>query len=368
MSEHGMRIFRRIATLFIVIIAGCDSSIEPETTPIVRPVRYQDVSVHSGARQRTFSGKAKASLETTVSFRVDGTVVQRPVKVGDRIAAGGLIAELDRIDYQVAMQEAEARLASARAEARNARANYERVMGLYEHENASKSDLDAARAGAESGRAKVRSVRKQLESTQLQLSYTRLSAPAQCSVASLYVKVNENVSAGQSVATLNCGDHPEVTVAVPGMFIGSVRKEDTVAVRFAAIAEKRYEAIVSEVGVASDGAATTFPVTAVIKDPDPVIRSGMAADVTFRASAGHDRIVVPGVAVGEDREGRFVFVLEKAEGGKFVARRRPVEIGDLVPGGIVVRAGLSAGDKIVTAGVRRISDGQLVRLLDETAR
>jgi hypothetical protein len=75
--------------------------------------------------------------------------------------------------------------------------------------------------------------------------------------------------------------------------------------------------------------------------------------------------VVPAVAIGEDRDGRFVFVLERGDGGDGTVRRRPVRIGKPQSSlaGIEVLDGLEVGEEVVTAGVRRLTDGMAVRVL-----
>jgi multidrug efflux pump subunit AcrA (membrane-fusion protein) len=105
--------------------------------------------------------------------------------------------------------------------------------------------------------------------------------------------------------------------------------------------------------------ATTFPVTARLREADPGIRSGMAAEVDFRfpVPGGSGRMLVTAVAVGEDRPGRFVFVLDR---GSATVHRRAVTVGDLTAEGLEVLSGLEAGDLIVTAGVRRLTDGERV--------
>ena len=70
------------------------------------------------------------------------------------------------------------------------------------------------------------------------------------------------------------------------------------------------------------------------------------------------------MSVGEDRDGNYVFVLEPADNNLFVARRRTVEIGRIVPAGLLISSGLSEGELIATAGVRRITEGQELRLDD----
>jgi multidrug efflux pump subunit AcrA (membrane-fusion protein) len=89
----------------------------------------------------------------------------------------------------------------------------------------------------------------------------------------------------------------------------------------------------------------------------------MAAEVIFRfESTREERIIVPSNAVGEDRQGRFVFVVEPAEEGFGIAHRRPVVIGDLTEQGIEILEGLNDGERVVTAGVTKLNDGQQVRL------
>jgi len=90
----------------------------------------------------------------------------------------------------------------------------------------------------------------------------------------------------------------------------------------------------------------------------------MAASVAFEFSSGGSSatVVVPTNAVGEDRDGRFVFVVEPTGDGRGVARRRAVTVGALVADGLEVTSGLSAGDYLVTAGVNQLSDGGNVRI------
>ena len=349
------------------VLVGCDSEVE-EAEPYVRPVRYEKVAKGAPERVRVFSGTTQAELESALSFKVAGTLTSRLVNVGDLVNAGQVIARVDPQDYQVVVQEAEAGLAAARADLRNAEASYERVRGLYENRSASKSELDAARAAAESGTAQVRAARQQLEAAKLQLSYTNLAAPQDCSIAETYVKENENVSAGQSVVRVNCGECSEVTVPVSETFISGVQAGDRVEVLIDAIAGEVFPAVVTEVGVASGQAGTAFPVTVAMTDDCPNVRSGMAADVqfTFMSDTGEDRLLVPGVAVGEDRSGRYVFALSSEGDGHWTANRRAVELGALHSGAIEIMSGLEEGELVVTAGVRRIMDGQRVTLLGAT--
>lgn len=361
-----MPVFRAIAGLTTLLIAfvlwSCGQEVPPQE--VLRPVRYVEVYSTGGSRDRTFSGVAKAGVESNLSFKVAGTLQSLPVKVGDRVRTGQAIARIDPEGYRLRVQQTDAALTQAKAQAQKAKADYDRVRGLYENKNASKSQLDAARAAAESASAGVQSARKILDLAKLQLSYTRLSAPSEGSIAMVDVEVNENVRAGQRIVMLTAGSRIEVEVAIPEVLISQVRNESAVVVNFDAMPGKDYAATVREVGVAATGFATTFPVTVRLNGPDSAVRSGMAAEVRFRFESNdqRERMIVPAVAVAEDRDGRFVFVVEPASGDTAIVKRVNVEIGELLNDGLEVFSGLVDGDLVVTAGVSKIQDGQKVKL------
>jgi RND family efflux transporter MFP subunit len=344
------------------VAAGC--SAESPREELIRPVRFQEVYATGGERLRTFSGAAQAGVESRLSFKVAGTVRRIRVKVGDRVRSGLLLAELDPRDYELQVEDAEAALAQARARARNAEATLDRVRGLYESNNASQADYDAARAERDSASATVSSGEKKLELARSQLSYTRLVAPVEGAISEVTAEVNENVSQGQTVVVLSSGSLPEVRVAIPEVFIARIREGQRVQVEMDALAGRQFPAVVTEVGVASSGTATTFPVTVRLESRPEGIRPGMAARVAFRIESGgeRERILLPPFAVAEDRSGRFVFVVEPTGSGRGVVHRREVRTGQLTGDGLEILDGLRDGDLVVTAGVSRIEDGLEVLL------
>ncbi len=219
MKRYAMPAATAAVILGLFGLAGCEQQVESKP-PLIRPVRFAEVLPASVSRNRVFSGVAKAAFEAELSFKVPGTITSLSAAVGDDVAAGQRIALLDPADFQVQLLEAEAQLQRAHAELRNARANFDRTRELYENRNVSKSDLDRARAASESATALLRAAEQQLERVRLQLSYTELKAPQACKIASRYVEANQNVSAGQSIVRVNCGECAEITIDVPSAWIG----------------------------------------------------------------------------------------------------------------------------------------------------
>lgn len=352
-----------LALLFGATLVGCGGEDEM-TEERLRPIRYVTVDNRSAFRDRSFSGTSKSTTESRLSFKVSGTVINVPVQIGERMAAGDLIAEIDAASYTLQSQQAQAALIEAQANERRAAANYERTKGLYANDNASLNELEAARAQAESAQAVVAAAEKALEIARLNVSYTRLRADTDCSIASLDVEVNENVASGQQVAMVSCGDAYEVTLDVPESLIGSIDTYTPVRIEFSAIPSATFNGTVTEVAVASAPGSAAFPVVIRINGEHPSLRSGLAADVTFQFDARSENgetVVLPVSSVINDPDGTYVYIAEPTDGGDVsVIRRRAVTLGELSQAGVEIVDGLEVGDRVVTAGITIIRDGQRV--------
>ena len=351
-----------LALTAALAILGCED--EPEEPEVIRPVRYVVVEGQDSATQRTFSGVSKSGQESRLSFQVSGQVLEVPINVGDRVKKGDTVARMDPADYALQLQNAQAAAAQSRAQERNAKATYERTRALYENQNASRQDLDADRTGYESGRAGLESANQQIRLRQRQLGYTHLKAPEPGVIATVDIEVNEYVQAGELVATLLAGDQIEVSVSVPASVIRSVKKGAKAMARFDSLDGKTFSGTVTEVGVSSAGGATTFPVTVRLSEGENQVRAGMTADVTFvfASTTVGPKYSLPISAVGEDREGRFVFMLQNEGDGLGTVHRSPVEVGEILSDGIEILSGVEPGNLVVTAGVSRIYDGLQVRV------
>ena len=352
------------ALLVLGLMTGCSKEAPPEPEARIRPVKSTVVTAGDISRRQTFSGTAKADTEVNISFKVSGTLLSRPVIIGERVERGSVIARLDDRDFTIRVREAEAQLANTRSALRNAESNYDRVRDVYENDNVSRSELDSARTAAESAAAQVRIAEQSLANNRLQLSYTRVVSPGTCDIAETFVKENENVASGQTVVRLNCGSCAEVQVPVSESYIQNIQVNNDAEVTFSALGERKFAARVTEVGVSMAGDANAFPVVVKLNEGCDEVKPGMAADVGFALTLSNaaGAVLVPVVSVGEDRDGRFVYVLEPVDETQWRVQRRAVTMGEPQQGGIIVLEGLQPGERIVTAGVRRIAVGEIVRL------
>lgn len=346
----------------LAVVTGCDQA-ETEAPQVLRPVRSETVYQTGGGRERAFAGVTKAGQEIALSFKVSGTVEDLAVSVGDRVRAGQTIATVDDRDTRLEVEESEASLRRAEAEERNARLGYQRVESLFEANNAALSELDQSRAAFETAQAAVRSAEMGLAMSERRLGYTTLTAPVDGAIATVDVEASENVNAGQVVATLTAGERAEVTVDLPVQLIRQLAMGDAAEVLVASLDGRTFDARITELGVSGAG-GSTVPVTVRLERQEAEVLPGLSAEVRF-TFGGDDvagRFVVPASAVGEDRHGRFAFVVKPDVEGEGVVHRIEVVTGELTNQGLEVMAGLSDGDQLVTAGLNRLVDGTRVRL------
>ena len=372
----GVAMDRSGGRWLLSLAAGCllAPSCAMEPSPDVeqqtaRPVRYALARAADARRTRTFAGVARADSESSLSFRVGGMIAGVDVGVGDRVRAGAPIARIDAVDYELQVMEAEAALRQAHALSGNAAADLRRAWALYENDNLSRTELDAAVAAADSASAQVEAVAKRLEMAQRQARYATLSAPMAGVIAAVLVSANENVAPGQPVVVLTSDAVPAVEFTVPEGLIGEVREGTRVAVAFNAVPGKRFRGSVSEVGVSATATGTMYAVAVRLDDAASAVRPGMAAEVAIDFAGGGEpgRVVVPAASVSEDNSGRFVFVVEPSGDGLAVVRRQPVSVGAITPAGFEIVGGLAQETRVLSAGVSRVSDGEVVRLLQGDA-
>lgn len=178
MKIHMNPMFRAAgcAVLFgaLTVLAACGKEDEKaqEAAPI-RPVLYTIVEPKPVA-QTGFAGTVEPRYSTDLAFRVLGRVIARPVKVGDLVKKGEMVAMLDPSALDLAVQSARADLASAEAQYANASASEERQRILLRGNNVSQADYDAARQARDSAEAGLEKAQAGLRKAEDQRGYAVL--------------------------------------------------------------------------------------------------------------------------------------------------------------------------------------------------
>ena len=349
--------------IFSVLFAACKDQVAEEAAPI-RPVLYQEVGYLGGDNSRTFSGTARTEKVINLSFRSSGIITFFDLKIGQQVKKGDLLARLDNVQARLNYESSISSQNSAASQMNTAKLSLERTRVLYEKGSLSLSEYESAKNSYKTAQASYESAQRKVSIEQEQIRFGYLNAPDDGIIASVNAEIEENVSPGQNIAVLNAGTDMEISLGLPESVINRVNPNMDVSINFSVLDSTVFRGKVTEVSPSVDSNTATYPVRIVVTNPSEAIRSGMAANVTFDfggADNASQQLVVPPISVGEDGDGRFVFLLNEG-GNQTTVKKQYITVGDLSSEGFTVTNGLSLGDKIATAGLQTLLDGQQVRL------
>lgn len=357
--------YKGIIKLFTIVLlfTSCKDKVIEEVAP-VRPVLYQEVGYLGGANSRTFSGTARTEKVINLSFRSSGIITFFDLKIGQQVKKGDLLARLDNVQARLNYESAISSQNSAASQMNTAKLSLERTRILYEKGSLSLSEYESAKNSYKTAQASFESAQRKVSIEQEQIRFGYLNAPEDGIIAAVNAEIEENVSPGQNIAVLNAGTDMEISLGLPESVINRVKDNMVVTIEFPVLENASFKGKVTEVSPSVDSNTATYPVRIVVNNPSDAIRSGMAANVTFdfgEKEKTTQRLVVPPISVGEDGEGRFVFVLQEGD-NQTTVKKQYITVGDLSSEGFTVTNGLSYGDKIATAGLQTLLDGQQVRI------
>jgi len=357
--KQTLKITALIAALFLI---SCGSEEKAEAISL-RPVKYAEVTYLENDKVRNFSGTAQTEKIINLSFRNNGIITQLDMKLGQKVKKGQLLGKLDNVQSRLNYESAIESKNSAESQMNTSKLSLNRERTLYEKGSTSLSDYEAAKNSYRSAVASFESSKRSIAIQQDQIRFGYLYAPEDGAIAAVTSEVDENVTPGQTIGILNAGSTIEIALGLPESLINDVVKDMKVKVSFTAIEDTSFNAIITEVAPALDRNTSTYPITVMVIDSDKRIKSGMAATVVFEFKSKNvdsKVIIVPANAVGEDGNGRFVFIIEGNK-DKALVKKHPVVIGNLTPEGFEIKSGLVIGQKIATAGLQTLLDGQHVK-------
>jgi RND family efflux transporter MFP subunit len=347
-----------------LLMSCSDEKIQQEIA--LRPVEYIQVSSIGTQQVRTFSGTSKTDRIIKLSFRSSGIIIKFDIKLGQKVSKGQLLAKLDNVQARLNHENSITAKNSAESQMNTAKLSYNRIRKLYEKGGSSLSEFESVKNAFKTAQQSYQSAIRTVRIQEDQIKYGYLYAAEDGIISGVNAEIDENINAGTIVATLNSGTEMKISLGLPESVINLVNKGMQAQVNFPSIIDKQFTAIVSEVSPAIDSNTATYPVTLKITQSNALIKSGMAANITFNFSDNIQlnlhKIVVPTHAVGEDSNGHYVFVIQEEDLGTGTIKKQIITIGQLTTEGFEVIGGLSEGQKIATAGLHTLLDGQQVKV------
>lgn len=337
----------------LLALAGCGK--EPPTPPAPRPVVVVHPQPAVGA-ERQYPGEVRARHEPELAFRIDGKVVERRVDVGERVAAGEVLARLDPEDVGLRLQATRARVRAAEAALRVARTERERYAALLERRLVSQSQFDAIDNRFRAAQAELEQASAESRVAGNQLDYAELRAPQAGVIARRLVEVGQVVAAGQGVFLLAADGEREVAIDLPEQDVAAFGVGQPASVELWSRPEQRFEGRIRELAPAADPTSRTYSARVAFDAGDTPAELGQSALVSVRQGAG-EQLEVPLSAVSADAGRLFVWRVR----ADATLERVPVRVGPYGERSVPVLEGLAADDWVVMAGGHLLHEGQAVR-------
>ena len=353
----------------------------PPPTVLVSPVVKEDVPVYG-----EFVGTVNGFLNVEIRARVAGFLQTQDYKDGAYVKTGTLLFTIDPAQYQAQVLQAQGTLAQAQALLSRANITVERYRPLAKKQAISQQDLDNAIAAQGSASGQVEAGKAALEQAKLNLSYTKIYAPVDGIVGTAQVNIGNLV--GQGVPTLlTTMSQVEPTKVVFNISeadylryasqIRQLERMDAAAMnkRLAELLDGGTDASGLQLILADDSVypyrgfllslqrqvqttTGTIQVEAVFPNPNALLRPGQYARVRAALPGqGGNTLLIPQAAVSQ-LQGTFTVAVVTPDDKVQI---RKVEVGPRVGSRWIITSGLNAGERVITEGLQKVTDGQVVK-------
>ena len=330
--------------LAAVMLSACNAENDKsQATDEAVKVEVTQVKTATADRTSRYSGTVEEENGTLLSFAVGGTVSRMLVDEGDRVGKGQLIATLDA--EQLTHNHAAAQAALAQAEDA-----YRRMEELHGKGSLPEIKWVEAQTALDRARAAEQVARKQLADC-------RLYAPFAGVISRKVAERGQNVAAGTTVAKLVSVGTLKVKIAVPENEVAQIAVGQKATVTVNALGGASIRGTVGEKGIVADPLSRSYDVKISVPNEGRRLMPGMVAEVAIDGTRHQEACIIPAHVVQiDEKNNEFVWL---AVGGK--ATKRVITCGEFTASGVVVTSGLGAGDRIITKGQQKVSEGTKVK-------
>lgn len=336
------RLLSGICTLCLLLCAAPALAQRPPTT-----VEVARVEVAPAVERAELIGSLRAQEQVTIAAELAGRIAQIHAEEGQPVAAGELLFTLDQALLRAELAEREATVALSLR-------NFERAKEMSSKRLIAQSDFDQAASTLDVARAS-------LQSTRVRLDKTELRAPFAGILGLRTVSTGEYVSAGQRLAALAQIDPIKLDVQVPERFLARLSVGQPVQAQIDALAAVVITGEVIAIDPVVDPISRTVAVRASFGNPDGALKPGMFARVGIELARNDQALWIPEQALLPGVQDTIVY---RVIDGRAVAT--PVSTGLREPGKVQITAGLSAADRVISAGQIKIGDGAEVKAAGES--
>ncbi|MEB5924003.1 MdtA/MuxA family multidrug efflux RND transporter periplasmic adaptor subunit [Franconibacter daqui] len=336
------------------------------------PVQAAVATSQTVPRYLTGLGTITAANTVTVRSRVDGQLMALHFKEGQQVKAGDLLAEIDPSQFNVALAQAQGQLARDKATLANARRDLARYQQLSKTNLVSRQELDAQQALVSETAGTIKADEAAVASAQLQLNWSRITAPIDGRVGLKQVDIGNQISSGDTTGIVVLTQtHPiDLVFTLPESEIATVVQAQKAGQTLTVEAWDRTNKQKLSTGALLsfdnqiDATTGTIKLKARFENQDDALFPNQFVNARMLVAKEENAVVIPTAALQMGNEGNFVWVLND----KNQVSKHTVTTGIQDSEKVVITAGLSTGDRVVTDGIDRLTEGAHVEVVEPQAQ
>lgn len=345
-----------VSILFLVV--ACQGPKESNTAvEVILPVKSIRVGDNTSISGRNFPARTKPKREVPLAFRVAGPLIALNIVEGQKVAKGQVIASIDDRDFKI-------KLESARADFELAKIELERYKRLFKKQSIAENEYDIKVAAFRTKEARYVDAQNALKDA-------IIYAPFSGYIGELKVENFEEVQAKQTIVTVLDLSDIEIQFFVPESMLFEKNDISGFEVYFENYPEKKFKAVLKEVGkvASAEGFQVTLTLDAKIPRSENEVNVVRAAGFTVRVNILYkdfsetSKVMVPITSVMEPEAEQETIVWVLNRKSMTVHKRKVFINGFGSKSTLEIADGLENGEWIVSAGIHRLSEGQKVKVL-----
>lgn len=339
-----------IVLLIILTNGACDKN-KNRPNEACRNVILAQPEVIGERTTHTYNGVIKENKSLNAAFMTGGKLSSLKVKEGDRIKKGQLLATLDDTDYKIGVTQLQVQYEQMTVEK-------QRMDELFKRHEIAPNDYEKFEAG-------YKQLALQLEMAKNQLDYTQLYSPEDGFISYKYMEVGELVDAGTPIYKITNDSYFTVETDLPAsIYLNKDNIKNFYGI-LPALEEKIPLKVESFIPDADNNQLYHIKLSVpVSKSKD--ITSGMNMKVSLEIENGmNGEMLVPSRSIFEEKGNQFVWVFNDKD--STISKNKVITIGEPQRDKNRIK-GLSEDKKIVAVGVKQLTDGEKVKVVENPVK
>ena len=320
------------------------------------------VGTSSADMQSTYPATIKGVQDVEIRPKVQGFITQINVKEGQTVGAGQVLFVLDNETATQQVRQAQAAVNTAQQQCNTAKLTYENAQKLHEAKVVGDYELQTAQNNYEVAQAQLAQSQASLASAKEQLSYSYVKSPASGVVGTLPYKKGALVNNANVLTTVSNISSMEVYFSVTEkaamqLQVAGLQTLPSVKLQLADGSIYGHEGKVTKMSGVIDQATGSVQLIAMFQNPEKLLKSGGAGTIIIPRQAT-DAIIIPQSCVSEVQNKKFIYLLGSDNKVKYSEIKVDVQNDGM---NYIVTEGLKTGDKYVTNGITKLTDGMEIK-------